>query len=228
VELIEFPPEITINDDLFNEDGNGDDDEDPDEDGNGDDDEDPDENGNGNGDCDGDDDEAPAQNESQLSEVIEPQLPPTSSVPLDKDGAVGLIDKKEEADIDSFFEEGCGCNEKCSSFFDKETVRMFRIDCSELPRNELDLYILGQLTCTTFDSCDVRLGSRHQPQQRQRPGASYLHKGRKVCCNVYIREHFIYRHWQICRTMFLFLHGIGRFRLNALRHSLLCDGVTTR
>ena len=129
------------------------------------------------------DDDESSVGENQESVGIEsPVVNSMSSVPSDKEGAVGHLDQKEEEAITKFFQDGCGCIEKCSSYFDEEMVRMMRNDCTELSRNELDLYILGQLTCTTFDSCDVRLGSRHRPQHRKRPGATYLHKGRKVCC----------------------------------------------
>ena len=90
------------------------------------------------------------------------------------------IDVKESEEMSRFVEEGCGCLMKCSSLFTEEAIQQMRWNCMELSHLELDIFVMGQLMCTTFDSHDVRLGSGHRPQERQRTGSSFQFKGRKV------------------------------------------------
>ena len=89
------------------------------------------------------------------------------------------IDVKESEEMSRFVEEGCGCLMKCSSLFTEESIQQMRLNCMELSHLELDIFVMGQLMCTTFDSHDVQLHSGHRPQETQRPGSSFQFKGSK-------------------------------------------------
>ena len=60
-----------------------------------------------------------------------------------------------------------------------EVITNMRATCAELTQQELDLLIMGQLMGTTFDDKEIRLNSRHQPQERKRAGAIFLYNGLK-------------------------------------------------
>ncbi len=53
--------------------------------------------------------------------------------------------------------------------------------CQELPHDDLDLLILGQLLEFTNNSDTVSIESRHSATARVRAYCSYYHQGKPVC-----------------------------------------------
>ncbi len=83
--------------------------------------------------------------------------------------------------------------------------------CQELPHDDLDLLILGQLLAFTNNSDTVSIESRHSATAHVRAYCSYYHQGKPVCL----------------RT-FLFLHSIGSKRLKNLLASFQKQGTLPR
>ena len=109
--------------------------------------------------------------------------------------------------------------------------------CAELDHESLDFLIMGQLMSNTSISSKTHHHIQ-PPDERQRVSTAYYHQGIKVCYYndtnmkythvhnilVYISIPFI----KVCKKTFTFLHGIGKSRLNAIRSSLLKNGIEAR
>ena len=50
------------------------------------------------------------------------------------------VNKKEMKTVENNFENGYGCNEKCSEWIPIDVVKHTRDDCAEQSREELDMY----------------------------------------------------------------------------------------
>lgn len=74
--------------------------------------------------------------------------------------------------------------------FNADTIMNTRSECAELTREELDVFLMGQIICTTHIDETIRVNTRHGEQERKRPGATYLHKGKKVIALTDVTLHF--------------------------------------
>ena len=125
-----------------------------------------------------------------------------------------IYDREEEDKVANFLGTGCGCTlyfgGPCNKAFSAEHLRSIRTQCQDLDHTSLDLVLLGQIMGTNSHSSTVQ--SSHQKSSIQKKTRmSYYHHGIPVC-----------------RTTFLFLHGIGKRRLDNVRVSYQNDGLTSR
>ncbi len=60
--------------------------------------------------------------------------------------------------------------------------------CQELPHDDLDLLILGQLLAFTNNSDTVSIESRHSATAHVRAYCSYYHQGKPVCLRASARK----------------------------------------
>ena len=75
---------------------------------------------------------------------------------------------EEVRTITKFLEEGCGCERNCSAMFSRAHYELNRNWCSELPRELLEMAVMGQLMALTSSS-----GTSAQ--------TCFMHELRKVC-----------------------------------------------
>ena len=100
---------------------------------------------------------------------------------IDITSTIDSLDKAERLEVQRFMRDGCGCNAMCSAQFDESEYTTMRDSCGHLTREQMDLFMMGQLSATTFDSSKTRVGSRHlNKQSRQRPKSCFRHRGQKV------------------------------------------------
>ena len=126
------------------------------------------------------------------------------------------LDIQEERKVQEFVATTCGCNlvnnGPCSSLFHVKHYLATRGETAELSWGELNLIILGEimaLTCSNKYTLNSKY--RHTPKERERSVTLFHHRGHRVC-----------------RKTFLFLHGVGEFRLKAIKSSFLAQGVVLR
>ena len=123
-------------------------------------------------------------------------------------------DVEEEDKVANFTQSGCGCTlyngGPCSTAFTPDHLSSIRSQCQELDRSSLDLVLLGQIMATNSQSSLLQR-SHQKSATRKKTRMSYYHQG-----------------IQICRTTFLFLHGIGKRRLDNVRVSYENDGLISR
>ncbi len=126
-----------------------------------------------------------------------------------------LSDISEVNVVKEFIKKGCGCRidngGQCSLKFSFEHIMDVRSQCLSLSHDELDLVILGQIMSNTNLSTATAPNPGHANKQRQKSYSKYSHGSE-----------------QICSRMFLFLHTIGKFRLNSLVASFKLNGLTVR
>lgn len=79
----------------------------------------------------------------------------------------------------AFFNEGCGCNNKCSTTFSQSYLRHARNQMAELAKDELDLVVIGEIAATMHDGTTIT-AKKHRPKERDRPSMHYQHRGQKV------------------------------------------------
>ena len=124
---------------------------------------------------------------------------------------------EQRAEIDkctSFVQRTCCCRmadgKPCSSVFPVEYYIETRSQASLLTRQQLNLVLLGSVMSTTAVEKDVTRG-RHKPIKRQRLSTGYMHRG-----------------YQLCKTTFNFLYGIGKHRVPAIRKDFVSNGLEVR
>ena len=109
----------------------------------------------------------------------------------------------------------CGCHladgKPCSTLFPLEYYTEIRGQAFLLTRDQLDMVLLGSVASTVQDNDDVGVRSGHKPAKRQRTGIGYMHKG-----------------YNVCRTTFTFLHGVGKHKVNGIKKHFLDHGLSTR
>ena len=138
------------------------------------------------------------------------------------EGGVGGIeysdaDREEEERVRKFCTEGCGCalvnSSPCSTQFTIEHFREMRGNAAELSWSEQNMGVMSQIMAFTFcDSTPLNSSKhRHKQKTRERNSTSFHHHGLRVC-----------------RKTFLFLHKIGKARLQDLRSSYLSNGLVPR
>ena len=100
---------------------------------------------------------------------------------IDITSTTDSLDTAERLEVQRFMRDGCGCNAMCSAQFDVSEYTTMRDSCGDLTREHMDLFMMGQLSATTFDSSKTRVGYRDlNKQSRQRPKSSFRHRGQKV------------------------------------------------
>ena len=85
-----------------------------------------------------------------------------------------------EKEVERFVQDGCGSSTMCSAQFSATEYTAIRNSCNDLLREEMDLFLMGELSATTFDSSCTRVGSRHPQTTRQRPKSCFRYRGKKV------------------------------------------------
>lgn len=109
----------------------------------------------------------------------------------------------------------CGCDKDqgnpCSKQFPLEHYIERRAQCSFLSKDELNLVLMGFVSSAMLDSEVVKNGRHQNPAKRRRLTMGYKHHGLDVC-----------------RKTFLFLHGIGKDRLQNIRDHYKEEGLQAR
>ena len=120
------------------------------------------------------------------------------------------LDEAEERKVQEFCERGCGCSlakgRPCSSQFNQEHYCVARANAAELSWGELNMVVMGQVMALTC--CD---SATMNSAVRQKSCTLFHHEGHRIC-----------------RNTFLFLHGIGKHRLNAIKQGYLLNGLVPR
>ena len=121
------------------------------------------------------------------------------------DFSVRFEDAAEVNMIGSFITQTCQCtlgptHDACSKLFNYEIFSTNRMNCAEMEKGELDLVILANLNAH-------RCGESHQ----SRCHVNYYFHGKKVC-----------------KTTYLFLHGIGPKRFKNLLSHFDQNGLVSR
>ena len=157
--------------------------------------------------------------ESQPSPARRHESPPThnqEAPPARSQDA--LDDMTVSPDVEvcrQFCSNTCGCNRAngnpCSTLFTLEHYIEMRAQCSLLTHDELDLVLMGFLSSAILDSDEVKDGRHQKPAKRKRLTISYTHHGVDVC-----------------KKTFLFLYGIGKDRLQAVKDHYKVEGLQTR
>ena len=88
-------------------------------------------------------------------------------------------DIEEETACQTFFNQGCGCQARCSEQFPELHYRAIRNDMAELSKQEMDLVIMGQLLATTRAG-DSTSALRHPSKERDHSYTQFMHNGVKV------------------------------------------------
>ena len=128
-----------------------------------------------------------------------------------------LFDVNEERKIQEFCSRGCGCrlfnNGPCSSHFSRDHYTTMRAQASELSWGELNMTIMGQLMALTCYGPHPLNSTRwrHSLKEREKSTTLYHHQGLRIC-----------------RQTFHFLHGIGVFRVKAIKALLESQGLVPR
>ena len=124
---------------------------------------------------------------------------------LQREGVITLelsdSDREEEKKIEHFFTTGCGCKLNCHQMLGKEIIEKRRNSCAELTKQELDLIILGQLAA--FE--------KERTPQSSRVRSSFHVSGSRVC-----------------KTAFLFAHGVGEKQFKNLKQHFSQHGLVPR
>ena len=114
-----------------------------------------------------------------------------------------------------FHQRTCGCDKDqgnpCSKLFPLEHYIEMRAHCSFLTKDELDLALMGFISSAILDSETVKDGRHQHPAKRKRLTMTYKHHGMEVC-----------------RKTFLFLHGIGKDRLQNVKDHYKVEGLQVR
>ena len=98
----------------------------------------------------------------------------------------------------------------CNRVFSVEHLTSIRNQCQELDHSSLDLALLGQIMATNSQSSLIQRSYQKSAIQKK-TRMSYYHQG-----------------IQICWTTFLFLHGIGKRRLDNVQISHENNGLILR
>ena len=118
--------------------------------------------------------------------------------------------EEEERAISEFLAAECKCGldagKSCSRQFGRDVYIQVRGDCSELSHNELDVCIINKLSACVSDSSET---ARSTP--RKFSYAGLRHRGKRVCMKT-----------------FMFMHGIGGWRMRALKATMLERGIVQR
>ena len=111
-----------------------------------------------------------------------------------------------------FYTNTCRCDKvqgnPCSTLFTLDYIIEMHAQCSLLSHDELDLVPMGFISSAMLDSDDISDGRHQKSAKRRRITISFKHHGHNVC-----------------KKTFLFLHGIGREQLKAVRKHYKEEGL---
>ena len=144
-----------------------------------------------------------------------PADPQQSDVVVSQTSSSDLLYHPTELQLcKEFIESTCGCKKfkgkPCSSLFPLDHYIDLRAQSSLLTHDELDLALLGCISCTIITDEYIRDG-RHKPAKRRWTSLSFIHHSHEVCKNT-----------------FCFMYGVGRRRIMTLKDSYLANGLETR
>ena len=128
-----------------------------------------------------------------------------------------MDDIEEERKVKEYAQNGCTCLQggsgPCCRMFSESHYQEYRSYCFEMSKGELDMLIIGQISCLTNTSDLTRHSThhRHKLAERQHAFSQLRHKGLPVCLNT-----------------FIFLHTIGIKRYKNLKKHVKEFGVVPR
>ena len=116
---------------------------------------------------------------------------------------------------EKFYSDTCGCDKNkgnpCSKLFPLEHFIEMRAQCSFLTKDELDLMLMGFTSSAMLGTDTIKDGRHQHPSKRGQVTMSFKHHGLEVC-----------------RKTFLFLHGIGKDRLQNVKDHYKAEGMQVR
>jgi len=125
------------------------------------------------------------------------------------------FDSTEFPDIEAFVNSTCGCDLApgdlpCSGLFSVQHYVTVRAQCCLLSKEELDMVLMGSIMSTVNNGDNIHDG-RHKPAKRKRVTVNFMHESHKVC-----------------KKTFLFLHAVGKKRLQAVKQHFQTKGLEQR
>ena len=122
-------------------------------------------------------------------------------------------DEAEEKLIDDFVAKGCGCSlgpgrSTCSKSFSHEDISTTRMNCKEMSATELDKLVLANLDA--HRRCGEIHGASKDGGQLAVPMGSEGSMRHRVSIDYYFRGK------RVCKSMFIFVHGLGPKRFKNL------------
>lgn len=144
-----------------------------------------------------------------------PIVPTAPETPIESTSIVTLTEGFHSPDLvcEKFVRDTCGClkadGKPCSSLFSMEHYFELRAQASFLTHDDLDLVLMGSIMSTILT--DDVAWCRHKPAKRSRIRQLYMHNGHTIC-----------------KTTFMFLYGVGKKRLLAVKDSYNNNGLETR
>ena len=140
---------------------------------------------------------------------------------------VSTIDATEETRVTAFYDSTCKCTlfngRPCSTAFTIQHCKVIRNQCLALDRSSLDMLLMGHIMSSvpTSDGYSSRIPEFY---------TKFHHHGIRVSRYSYYKStvQLIITFTQVCMTTFLFLHGIGKGRLDNVKQSYQCFGIEER
>lgn len=126
------------------------------------------------------------------------------------------VDTEEDDLVKTFVERGCGCDvgpkkSPCSRLFPADHFLSVRGAMAEMTHDELDMFIMGQIMASCFQSSILQGHHSTSPTERKITSSLFYHHGQRVC-----------------QRTFLFLHNIGIKRYKNLKKSYITNGPAVR
>ena len=157
--------------------------------------------------------------EQPSSSLEESDVVPSSCIETNiatlQDHPCNLQQSAELSKCKEFVQLTCGCTradgKPCSTLFSEDHYADLIAQATFLTHEQLDLVILGSIMATLHNEEECRSWSRHKPAKRQKMMMTYMHHG-----------------YNLCKTTYNFLHGVGNHRVKAIRKSYLQNGLTPR
>ncbi len=114
-----------------------------------------------------------------------------------------------------------------SAHFNESLYKKMRNDCQELTSELLDMLIMGQLQSVVVTATTAHTYKKAEDIQPfyvwRTEGIACRHKQKNPTALIHINTYM----W-ICRQTFCFMYSIVKYRLYAIRQSLIDNGVTPR
>lgn len=104
----------------------------------------------------------------------------------------------------------CLCKAQCYRQFKQHDLVMNILNCAELATPDLDLVLVAKLQAFTRHG-ETTVRTKQRNEDRKQIKAMYYHKG-----------------LQVCRELFLQIHGVGRTRLHNLQLHAINEGLVVR
>ena len=141
------------------------------------------------------------------------------------------LDVAEDNKVATFISNTCGCSslkgQPCSTAFTADSIRVTRAQCQGLDHASLDFVLMGQIMANTTNSAQS-LVSGPTRTSRQKPYTKFYHQRIKVSNRMQWNKANLTCLLQVCLNTFLFLHGIGKWRYDAVRTYCMNNGIEER